>query len=235
MQNLTFCGVGSHHQNSVFERIIKDLTFSSWTLVLHAQRHWTEYITTVCWPFDLVAAADRMNSLHIDIHGQTREMKFSHTIGLYMRLSHFHTFSCPVYILDARLQSVGGGGPPKWDPLARLGIHLGHYPSHAESFALFMNTKTSLVSPQFYLVFDENFETVPHLRAGTVPENWAKLVTNSREKSTEGFYDITKTWFDGELDTTADYPATSIPLVAMLQPSAAMQQPAAKQQSLSAM
>ena len=39
IQNLTFCGVGAHHQNGVYEQIIKDLTLSSRTLVLHAQRH----------------------------------------------------------------------------------------------------------------------------------------------------------------------------------------------------
>ena len=105
-----------------------------------------------------------------------------------------------------------------------------------------MNPKTGLVSPQFHLVFDDNFETVPHLRAGTVPENWSDLVTNSREKSTEGFYHITKTWFDGEVDITADSPATSIPSAAMHHTSAAMQQPAAdiqqpnaRQQPLAAM
>ena len=78
-----------------------------------------------------------------------------------------------------------------------------------------MNPKTGIVSPQFHLVFDDNFETVPHLRAGSVPENWADSVTNSRENSTLGFYDITKTWFDGEVDITADSPATSIALAAM--------------------
>ena len=123
------------------------------------------------WPFDLVEATDRMNNLHVDMHGQTPEMKFSKTIDLYTRLNHFHTFGCPVYILDARLQSVGGGGPPKWDPRACPGIYLGHSPSHAVSVALVMNPKTGLVSLQFHLVFDDNFETVPHLHAGTVPEN----------------------------------------------------------------
>ena len=85
------------------------------------------------------------------------------------------------------------------------------------------------------MVFDDNFETVPHLRAGNVPENWADLVTNSREKSTDGFYDITKTWFDVEVDITADSPATSIPSAAMQQPASAMQQPSAKQQPWAAM
>ena len=55
-----------------------------------------------------------------------------------------------------------------------------------------MNPKTGLVYPQFHLVFDEKFETVPHLRAGTFTESWTYLVTNSREKITEGFYDIKK-------------------------------------------
>ena len=58
------------------ERIIKDLIFSSRTLVLHAQRHWPEYITNMFWPFSLVEAADRMNYLHVDMHGQTPEMNF---------------------------------------------------------------------------------------------------------------------------------------------------------------
>ena len=89
---------------------------SSRTLVLHAHRHWPEYITTMFWPFALAASVDIMNNLHVDMHGQTPEMKFSNNIGSSTRLSHFHTFGCPVYILDARLQSVGGGGPPKWDP-----------------------------------------------------------------------------------------------------------------------
>ena len=119
-------------------------------------------------PFALVAAADIMNNLYIDMHVQTPEMKFSKTIGSSTRLSHFHTFGCPVYILYARLKSVGGGGPPKWDPRAHLGIYLGHSPSHAGSVALVMNPKTGLVSPRFHLVFDDNFETVPHLSAGTV-------------------------------------------------------------------
>ena len=130
-----------------------------------------------------MAATDRMNNLLVDMYGQTPVMKFSKTIGSSTRLSHFHTFGCPVYILDARLQSVGGGGPPKWDPRARLEIYIGHSPSHAGSVALVMNPKTGLVSPQFHLVFDDNFETVPHLRAGTVPENWVELVTKSTQFS----------------------------------------------------
>ena len=111
---------------------------------------------------------------------KTPETKILDTIGSTTRLSNFHTFGCPVYILDARPQIVGGGGPPKWYPQACLVIYLYHSPSHAGSVALFMNPKSGLESPQFHLVFDENFETVPHLRAGTVPENWEELVPSSK-------------------------------------------------------
>ena len=204
MQHLTFCGVGAHHQNGVAERIIKDLTLSSRTLVLNAQCHWPEYITIMFWPYALVASADRMNNLHVDMNGKTPEMKFSNTIGSSTCLSNFHTFGYPVYILDARLQSDGGTDPPKWEPRACLGIYLGHSPSHAGRVALVMNPKSGLVSPQFHLVFDNIFETVPHLRADTVPDSWEDLVASSKEKSVEGLYDVTQTWFEGQADTSAD-------------------------------
>ena len=63
------------------------------------------------WPFDLVISADRMNNLHVDMNGKTPEIKFSDTIGSTTQISNFHTFGCPVYILDAPLQSVGGVRP----------------------------------------------------------------------------------------------------------------------------
>ena len=48
-----------------------------------------------------------------------------------------------------------------------------------------MNLRTSLVSPQFYVVFDEEFTTVPYLSNDVVPPNWDKLV----EKSTVHYID----------------------------------------------
>ena len=115
MQHLTLCGVGAHQQNGVSERIIKDLTLSSRTLVIYAQCYWPEYITTMLWPFALVVSAYIINNLHVDMNGKIPLMKFSYTIGSTTRLSNFHAFGFPVYIFDARLQSVGGGGPHKWD------------------------------------------------------------------------------------------------------------------------
>ena len=95
-------------------------------------------------------------------------------------------------------------GVPKWEPHARLGIYIGRSPAHAGNVSLVLNPKTRLVSPQFHVVFDDNFMTVPHLQKCTVPPNWEKLVVGSREKSTEEFFDLPKTWFEPTSDASAE-------------------------------
>ena len=47
MQRLTFCGVGAHHQNDIAEAKIKQLTLTSRTMLLQAQRLWLEYISAM--------------------------------------------------------------------------------------------------------------------------------------------------------------------------------------------
>ena len=155
------------------------------------------------WPFALKAAQDRMNQLNVNLAGTTPDMRFSGVAAKNLRLRDFHTFGCPCYILDSRLQT-NPKGVPKWEPRARLGIYLGRSPAHAGNVALVLNPKTGLVSPQYHVVFDDDFTTVPHLRKGTVPSNWEKLVLGSRERSTDEFIDLTKTWLQPTSDETAD-------------------------------
>ncbi len=81
---------------------------------------------------------------------------------------------------------------------------MGRSPAHAKNVALVLNPKTGLVSPQFHVVFNDCFTTVPHLRKRTVPLNWERLVAGSKEKSTEEFFDLTKTWFQPTSDASAD-------------------------------
>ena len=70
--------------------------------------------------------------------------------------------------------------------------------------ALVFNPKTGLVSPQYHVVYDDQFSTVHHMRDLTVPPNWDQLVQNSSELVTTEQYDLTKTWFEGQDDPTAD-------------------------------
>jgi hypothetical protein len=62
-QVITFCSVGSHHQNGIAKRKIKELTPGAWTLLLHAKRMLSENISTILWPFALKWAKDRLNNL----------------------------------------------------------------------------------------------------------------------------------------------------------------------------
>ena len=83
-------------------------------------------------------------------------------------------------------------------------MYVGHLPAHAGSVALVLKPKTGLVSPQYHVVYDYQFSIVHHVWDLTVPPNWTQLVQNSSELVTTEQYDLTKTWFEGQDDPTAD-------------------------------
>ena len=78
-----------------------------------------------------------------------------------------------------------------------MGIYVGHSPAHSGSVELVLNPKTGLVSPQYHVVYDDQFSTVHHMCDLKVPPNWPQLVKNSSELVTTEQYDLTKTWFKG--------------------------------------
>ena len=80
-------------------------------------------------------------------------------------------------MLDARLQSSEGAGPPKWEPRSRIGVYLGHSPFHVGSVGLVWNSTTGRVITQYHVVFDDDFSTVPYMESGTLPPNWEDLVS----------------------------------------------------------
>ena len=72
-RKITYCAVGSHHQNGIVKRKTKELTLIliSRTLLLHAIRHWTSHITTMLWPFSLKEAAYCLNNLSLWAKGHS--------------------------------------------------------------------------------------------------------------------------------------------------------------------
>jgi hypothetical protein len=170
--------VGSHQQNGIAEQKIKDITLGGRTLLLHAKQMLPKYISTIVWPFAVKCYEDCMNNLKFQADGRT---PFEMLAGLDLSpisLSNFHTFGCPCYVLDHCLQS-GAGKIPKWEPRARMGIYVGRSPSHAANVSMILNPRTGHISPQFHVVHDDDFTTMPYLRTATVPPHWAALVAAS--------------------------------------------------------
>ena len=97
-------------------------------------------------------------------------MRFFSTKAANVQVKHYHTFGYPVYILDCRLQ-LNSKGVSKWEPRSRLGIYVGRPHVRVGSVGLVLDPKTGLVSPQYHVVYDDQFSTVSHMRDLSVPSN----------------------------------------------------------------
>ena len=80
-----------------------------------------------------------------------------------------------MYVLDEILQ-VNIDRLPKWEPCSGEDIYLGHSALHAVSVALVLNPATGHVSPQFHVVFDDEFPTNPLIKEDTIPPDFTYLV-----------------------------------------------------------
>jgi hypothetical protein len=170
-QHTDFCGVNAHHQNGIAERQIRTIVDRSRTMLLHAIHKWPDVIHVDLWPFALKLAVD----LHNSTPGHTGLSPAEIFTGVKdrSRLKDFHTFGCPVFVLEARLQA--GHKIPKWEPRSRMAIYLGRSPHHATNVPLVMNIATGLVSPQFHVVYDDHFSTTQSFETNTLPPNWIHL------------------------------------------------------------
>jgi len=71
---------------------------------------------------------------------------------------HYKTWGCPVYVLSKKIQD--GQKLPRWSPRSTRQMYLGFSPKHASSVPLCLNLSTGAVSPQYHVVFDEDFTTI---------------------------------------------------------------------------
>ena len=89
-------------------------------------------------------------------------------------------------------------------------MYLGHSPCHADSVALVLNPRTLHVSPQFHVVFDNDFTTVPFRRDQEQPPHWFELVRTSTELTTDEHFDLGKRWCLGEVNKTSITPIDTL-------------------------
>ena len=158
-QRLTFAGVGAHHQNGIAERRIKELQHMARTMLIHANRRWTNAITANLWPYAVKMASESLNhtpNLQLDSRQSAMEA-FSGT-QVTINPKHWQHFGCPIYVADRQIQDQ----KPihKWADRSRVGIYLGTSPLHARNVALVLSLQSGLVSPQFHVRFDPKFQTL---------------------------------------------------------------------------
>jgi hypothetical protein len=144
-------------------------------MLIHAMLSWPEIIKENLWPFAIQYA--------IDLHNNTPCSCNVSPLEIFSGLKHhnilhkFHTFGCPIYVLEPTL--CQNHKIPRWKPRSRVGIFLGFSPHHASSVPLILSTTTGLVSSQFHVVFDDLFFTAKYLHTNSIPNNWPQLFESS--------------------------------------------------------
>ena len=114
-------------------------------------------------------------------------------------LHRAHVWGCPVYILEPALQDVKK--IPKWQLRAQLGMFVDFSQVHSSLAPLVLTTSTGKISPQYHVVFDDEFSTVPYMEKGTIPPHWNNLVKHSSEMATKEDFLIAETWLQSNHDT----------------------------------
>ena len=145
-------------------------------MLIHVKHWWPEVIQPYLWPFALNQVEFNLNNLRLGKSGKSRAENFS-AMHNKINIRHYHTFVWSVYVLDARLQ--GASFIHKWDKQVRVGGYVGRSPIHAGNVSLVLNLSTGHFSPQFHVVFDETFSTIPSLKNGSVPASWKFICENN--------------------------------------------------------
>ena len=126
-------------------------------MLLFAVHKWPRLLSMALWPYALRTANEVRNATPIDNQTKT-PMELFAQVAIAPKIKHFHTFRCPTYILDNKLQ--GNQTIQKWQARSRLHIYLGPSPNHSRSISLILNPRTVHTSPQYHVKHDNFFEMV---------------------------------------------------------------------------
>jgi hypothetical protein len=162
-QKIRFSAVGAHHQNGIAENAIRTICNMARANMMHAMIRWPEKNMLDLWPFAMSYAIWVHNRLPPGGYGACPLEIWSKQKITHSELPRGHVFGCPVYVLDPALQD--GKKIPKWDSKARQGIFVGFSDEHSSLAPLVLNPKTQHISPQYHVIFDDKFTTVPSLNS----------------------------------------------------------------------
>ena len=103
-QNISYCGINAHFQNWIAEKKIHDLQEQTCTMMLYAINKWQDMVMIHLWPYGLCTVKDIMNSTLTKGSDTAPDEMFA-GVEVQPKLRHYHTFGCPTFVVDNRLQS----------------------------------------------------------------------------------------------------------------------------------
>ncbi|KAI2488975.1 hypothetical protein MHU86_25627 [Fragilaria crotonensis] len=156
---MRFAGVGAHHHNGIAERNIRTLMAIARTMMLHAAIHWPAIADATLWPLAVNHVVFLVNHVPNLRTGLCPADLFTKTRWEQRKLNNLHVWGCPVYVLDKMISD--GKKLPRWTPRSTRTINMGFSPKHAITVPIVLNPQTGYITPQFHVVFDDWFATVP--------------------------------------------------------------------------
>ena len=99
-QTLTFCSVGSHHQNGKAENRIKIICNPARNMLIHAMHRCPEFVTQSLWPHDMSLAIDIRKKHKLDKSCLSPIEKL-YSVSQSFDTRNNHVFGCHVYVLDS--------------------------------------------------------------------------------------------------------------------------------------
>jgi hypothetical protein len=144
-------------QNGKAERCVGNITRTARTLLLHTMECWSSTVTKEFLPFTIRHACTIHNaSVSLDTGKSPHHMLIGSLAPWWLK--DFRVFGSHVYVLDKWLQD--GDSLPKWKARSWLGVYVWLSLVHAGNVPIIYNPLTTHVSPQFHVVFDDQFTPV---------------------------------------------------------------------------
>jgi hypothetical protein len=129
------------------------------TMLLHSAIHWTDVADAKLWPLAVKHAVFLYNHMPHSSSGLSPHDLFSQTRWPHSKFQDCHVWGCPVYVLDKTMQD--GKKLPRWKPRSTRHAYMGLSEHHASSVPLVLNLETGAITPQYHVVFDDWFATIP--------------------------------------------------------------------------
>jgi hypothetical protein len=182
-QTSRFAGVGAHHQNGVAERAIQTIMSMARTMMLHAAIRWPNTADAQLWPMAVDYAVYIYNHTPNARSGIAPIDIITRTQWPRHKLQSLHVWGSPTYVLDPKLQD--GKKLPRWEPRSRLAMFMGFSAHHAHTIPMVLNLQTGHISPQYHVVHDDWYATIPTPGTPDPDEStpvpfWADLFHGSR-------------------------------------------------------